>query len=185
MEEIWKPVVGYEGIYEVSNLGRVRRLDTFLPNKNGIMVHKKGRVLAQQPWHYKKSCPGHPGFVVSLYGVGKPKLVTVHRLVAKAFIPNPENKPQVNHKDGDRTNNRADNLEWVTQSENMQHAIYVLGYKLLKPMRRTRCVETGETFVSVSLAGKKYGIAPRNIQAAASGRPHHNTAGGYHWEYID
>ena len=110
MEEIWKDVVGYEGYYQVSNLGRVRSLDRIASNGRKI----KGKILSTKV----NTPPYYPR--VSLSVNGKMKLVQVHRLVAQAFVynPDPEHKTQVGHKDESRTNNRADNLEWVTPKEN-------------------------------------------------------------------
>lgn len=110
MEEIWKDVVGYEGYYQVSNLGRVRSLDRITSNGRKI----KGKILSTKV----NTPPYYPR--VSLSVNGKMKLVQVHRLVAQAFVynPDPEHKTQVGHKDESRTNNRADNLEWVTPKEN-------------------------------------------------------------------
>lgn len=110
MEEIWKDVVGYEGYYQVSNLGRVRSLDRIASNGRKI----KGKILSAKV----NTPPYYPR--VSLSVNGKMKLVQVHRLVAQAFVynPDPEHKTQVGHKDESRTNNRADNLEWVTPKEN-------------------------------------------------------------------
>ena len=110
MEEIWKDVVGYEGYYQVSNLGRVRSLDRIAFNGRKI----KGKILSTKV----NTPPYYPR--VSLSVNGKMKLVQVHRLVAQAFVynPDPEHKTQVGHKDESRTNNRADNLEWVTPKEN-------------------------------------------------------------------
>ena len=110
MEEIWKDVVGYEGYYQVSNLGRVRSLDRIASNGRKV----KGKILSTKV----NTPPYYPR--VSLSVNGKMKLVQVHRLVAQAFVynPDPEHKTQVGHKDESRTNNRADNLEWVTPKEN-------------------------------------------------------------------
>lgn len=110
MEEIWKDVVGYEGYYQVSNLGRVRSLDRIASNGRKI----KGKILSTKV----NTAPYYPR--VSLSVNGKMKLAQVHRLVAQAFVynPDPEHKTQVGHKDESRTNNRADNLEWVTPKEN-------------------------------------------------------------------
>ena len=110
MEEIWKDVVGYEGYYQVSNLGRARSLDRIASNGRKI----KGKILSTKV----NTPPYYPR--VSLSVNGKMKLVQVHRLVAQAFVynPDPEHKTQVGHKDESRTNNRADNLEWVTPKEN-------------------------------------------------------------------
>lgn len=111
--EIWKPIEGYEGLYEVSNRGRVRSLDRYTTgNRNRLL---KGKVLKNR-LNELSYC------TVQLCLNGKPKSVRVHRLVAKAFIPNPDNKPFVNHIDGNPINNDVLNLEWCTQKENINHA---------------------------------------------------------------
>lgn len=109
--EIWKPVVGYEGLYEVSNTGKVRSLERITTvGRRGI-----GKELKQ----YLLPC----GYLdVSLSNSGKIKHKRVHRLVADAFCENPDGKGEVNHKDGNKQNNSACNLEWCTNSENMIHA---------------------------------------------------------------
>lgn len=107
--ERWKAVEGYEDLYAVSNLGRVKRLA-------GVRTGKE-RIL--KPWMTNFG-QGYP--VVALSRKSKVRKRLVHRLVAEAFILNPENKPQVNHKDGDAKNNRSDNLEWVSNRDNTIHA---------------------------------------------------------------
>lgn len=184
-EEIWKDIPGYEGFYQVSSLGRVKGLDTYLINKYGKRYFKRGRILKLTRWTYKRSCPKHPGFTVMLYKDRRAKRFTVHRLVALAFIPNPENKPQINHKDGDRTNNSVDNLEWVTQSENILHSVYVLGNPTHFPKRAVRCIETGQIFPSLMSAARSLGLSDcGTISEVASGKPHCHTAKGYHWEFV-
>lgn len=116
MKEVWKDILGYEGLYQVSNQGRVRSLDHIVKTKRNKDMLIKGKV--------KTISIGKGGYcVVSLQHKDSKKLFQVHRLVAQSFISNIQNKPEVNHIDGDKTNNCIDNLEWVTSSENIQHAI--------------------------------------------------------------
>ncbi|HRF69797.1 MAG TPA: NUMOD4 domain-containing protein [Candidatus Pelethenecus sp.] len=103
MKEVWKDTVGYEGLYLVSNLGKVYSLRRNKVYKEFIEKNGYNRIS------------------VIKNGVRKKELV--HRLVAKTFIPNPQGKLCVNHKDNNRSNNKVDNLEWVTQKENIQHAV--------------------------------------------------------------
>ncbi len=121
MKEIWHPVAGFETHYEVSNLGRVRSIERYANNGHNNGLRKlRSRVL--------KPSVGKAGYPLVTFSVDNIQSShNIHRLVARAFIPNESNKPQVNHKDGDKTNNRVDNLEWATCSENMKHAYGELG----------------------------------------------------------
>lgn len=112
--EIWKDVESYKGIYKVSNTGKIKSIDRNIKMGSGFGVCK-GKTLSDY-----KDKDGY--LVVSLSNKSKYKLSKVHRVVASAFIPNPLNLPQVNHKDGVKTNNHVDNLEWCDGFHNMRHA---------------------------------------------------------------
>lgn len=114
MKEIWKEVVGYEGRYQISSKGRVKS-----------MANSKGRIEK-----ILKGGINSTGYVQVNLTRGKKAMHLVSRLVCIAFLPNTENKPQVNHKDGDKLNNRLENLEWISSSENHKHAYKCLGRKL-------------------------------------------------------
>ena len=117
MKEVWKDIAGFEGLYQVSNLGNVRSLDRteFLTNQHNQYGRKrKGGVVKQ--FHDKR------GYMVVTFSKGcKLKQLKVHRLVAMAFLPNLCNHPQVNHKDENKENNRVDNLEWCTNIYNANY----------------------------------------------------------------
>mgnify|MGYP003510690811 CR=1 FL=1 len=122
--EIWKAIKDYEGFYEVSNLGNVRSVDRLLYNQH----HKCDRRLKGK---FISKAISKKGYYKLVLANKTKKYVEVHRLVALAFIPNPENKPCVNHINGIKTDNRIENLEWVTYSENSIHA-YKNGLQLCK-----------------------------------------------------
>ena len=110
----WRPIEGYEGLYEVSNTGQVRSFDRYVKYSNGRIHLHKGKVLSPSI--------RYDGYLVVLLSYnGKHKMFSVHRLVAEAFIPNPDNLPQVNHKDEDKTNNSVENLEWCDNKYNMNY----------------------------------------------------------------
>src|SRR5699024_11058913 len=114
--EIWKDINGYEGIYQVSSLGRVRSLDRTLLNKNNIEYKVKGKIR-------KISCAGKGYQDIQLSKEGMSKMFLVHILVAETFLDNKENLPIVNHIDRNKTNNHIEIIEWMSSSDNINHSI--------------------------------------------------------------
>lgn len=113
-EEVWMPVVGYEKYYKVSNTGKVKR---FNYDSYGVNTKHKSKDYCLKP--LDNGC----GYLRIKFSVkNKAKRIMLHRIIAEAFIPNPQKKKTVNHKDGNKYNNSIDNLEWLTQAENNQHA---------------------------------------------------------------
>lgn len=162
--EIWKDITGYEGLYQVSSTGRVRRL---FKNKVNVL---KGRMTQD----------GYRGVILSKHQVKKH--CRVHRLVAEEFIANPENKPQVNHKDRNKLNNNVSNLEWVTACENTEHCI-LTGRKAhtREILQYTREMEYVASWDSIREASKSLKISPNNICSCCRGQL--ETSGGYIWRY--
>lgn len=117
MESLWKDVPGFEGLYIVNELGIVKGVDRIVYRSDGVKQTYKESIK-------KQSISKRGYYYVTLSKDGKSTKVKIHRLIGKLFIPNPENKPQLNHIDGNKLNNSLDNLEWVTNKENSNHAIY-------------------------------------------------------------
>lgn len=184
MEEIWKPIIGFEGCYEISNYGRIKSYRS----GNG------GRVLST------KNSKGDYLRIVLFRDKKTRKSISIHRLVAEHFIPNPYNLPQVNHIDGNRQNNKYDNLEWCTGKHNIHHALQLhpnmldgmIEYnKSIRPKPILQIAKNGdvvERFPSAKAASRKTGICSRNIvQVANHDKNEHGylrkTAGGYLWRF--
>lgn len=170
--EEWREIHDYPN-YEVSNFGRVRSKErevTQFGHKKNYTRIKKGKVLQQ-----RKQNAGY--LVVWLSVEGKKKAITVHRLVATAFVKG--NGNDVNHIDGNKINNRVDNLEWVTHSNNIEHAYCVL-HRIKHLSKRVICIETGEVFQSMRDAAQAKGINAISIGHVINGR--NKTAGGYTWK---
>ena len=119
MEEIWKDIEGYEGLYQVSNLGRVKSLGRYVKSNKG-MQYRTEQIKVPSERKRKTAIQGY--LTTQLYKNNKGKNCYIHRLVANAFIDNPENKPTVNHINGNKHDNRVVNLEWSTYRENNVHA---------------------------------------------------------------
>lgn len=200
LPEIWKDITGYEGYYQVSNKGRVKRLERYVDRHAYGIVHKKFYKE-----HIMKPTISSGYYIVGLCKNCIVKTQQIHRLVASAFIDNPLNKEQVNHKNGIRNDNRVENLEWVTNTENQQHSFQVLGRVIGrkgKPMtdkmraglkkywkehyddkvKKVRCIELNRVFVSITNACKELGVS-KHISDCCKGK--RERAGGYHWEYVN
>ena len=207
MGEIWKPVVGYENLYEVSNLGRVKSLKD-----------NKGRYREK----IKSSSDNGRGYLnVCLYKNGKGKRCYIHRLVAEAFLDNPNNYPIINHKDENKQNNHVSNLEWCDYEYNNTYGTCVQrrvktmrlngGYdvseetrKKLSEMRKgekhplygkkgkdnsrskkVRCIEIDQVFECTADANEFLGKDRQNDNIGNCARGKQKTAWSYHWEYVD
>lgn len=184
----WKPIKNYETLYEVSDFGEVRSLDREIDANINHVKRRiiKGRILKQNT---KKN--GYK--TVDLSQNKKVKTVLVHRLVAEAFVPNPDNKYFVNHIDSNRSNNKAINLEWVTSSENRKHGISC-GNVVFRQTRKVRCKETGQVFEQAKIAAnwlmKTYPerchgtivVTAQNIRASCNGKA--PRAYGFSWEFL-
>ena len=205
--EIWKDVAGYEGLYQVSNLGNVKTLERFYYSGRNHTIRKvqKSMLLKQQT--------NKDGYrTVGLTKDGKQKYTLVHRIVAQAFIINddPENKTLINHKDEVKTNNVVDNLEWCTPKYNNnygtarergiktrksrytkeKHPLYGKQHKeeSKKKMSERKnkpviCITTGEIFKSVKEASEKTGVNLSNICQCCKGN--YKTAGKREWEFLE
>lgn len=163
VKEVWKYVVGLEGKYEVSNLGRVRSLPRYLKCKGGALRFYYGRVLL--PGTY----PSGYRFVVLS---PSKKSYYIHRLVAMAFIPNPNNYPMVNHKDENPSNNNVENLEWCTckYNNNYSHVGTKINLKKRKPVKGIN-IKTGDVMHFVSLAeAVRQGFDSRSISLCIRGK---------------
>ena len=173
----WKDIEGFEGYYQVSDTGVVRSLDRYIVDSKGVKRLLKGKVM-KQSLSYSNS-RGDTYYIVNLRKNCKANIKSVHRLVASAFIENPNKYPTVNHKDGNKLNNNVSNLEWSSYSENNTHAIR----NNLRSARGCRIFQYTKDgcivneFMSVSEASRATGIGRGTISHCVNGRT--NTAGGY------
>jgi hypothetical protein len=148
--EVWLPVVGYEKYYEVSNLGKVKSLDRTVIDSRGYVYHRKGKIM-------KGSYDGSRYLFLSMRVECVEVKVKIHRLVCQAFLPNPENKPQVNHKNGIKDDNRLENLEWCTALENKTHSYDVIKTGVFGERNGTAKLKEKDVFMIRNMDVSKYG----------------------------
>ena len=193
MQEIWKDIKGFEGMYQVSNLGRVRSVDRF----DSIGRLQKGNIKA-----IRDNGKGYK--VVQMYKDNKPKICYIHRLVATAFIDNPDNKPEVHHIDSDRSNNKLENLQWVTSKENNNFPEHIESMKknpnwlknsksaMAKAREKAMVINSYRTkfirgdvsleFSSLAEGARQLGLDKGGCTRVANGKQKHTH--GYKVEYI-
>jgi hypothetical protein len=198
MDEIWLPISGFESEYMVSNIGRVKSLCRTVRKWDGVRTVRE-KILRGSLW------AGYPRVCFCVNGVQT--YHSVHRIVAEAFIPNPHDLPEVNHKDESRDNNRVDNLEWCNRRYNVNYGTCPerigkhsgasrvgLQRKRGKDSRKcvpVICVTTGERFYSRMEAADRYGINEKNITTCCKNRARNpsgggrRTCGGMEWSYSD
>lgn len=146
-------------------------------------VTEEGDVYNQNGLKLKQEKTRNGYLRVSLSdGKNKHKRMSVHRLVAEAFIPNPNNLPQVDHKNEIKTDNHVSNLRWVTPLENLEHSRIIEKASKAK-FTKIRCITTGEIFSSIKEACETYGLSHSNIVSCCNGR--RNKCGGMEWEYVE
>lgn len=150
-----KDILNYEGLYAITSCGKV-------------WSYKRQKFLKPQ-----KRNKGY--LFVILYKDGEEKKYAVHRLVAEAYIPNPDNKPQVNHRDENKEHNWVSNLEWMTNKENSNYGSHDI-------RKSVYCVELNKEYESVREAAKQLGVSDSHISACCKGKQ--KTCGGYHWHYL-
>lgn len=174
--EIWKDIVGYEGLYQVSDKGRIKSVCSHVRLQNGELMQKKPHILKpQNRCGYK---------CVNLFKDGRSRTFNIHRLVAEAFLPNPYDYSVVNHKDENRSNNNLSNLEWCTHAYNLSYGT----------AQRRRAISQGKVVLQLDVNGtlikrhltlmdacRDTGVDFRNISLCCNSK--RNTAGGYWWKF--
>lgn len=191
--EYWKDIKGFEGLYQISNYGNIKSLGRkyeYIGKNQFEKTFKTTRMHKEQLIKQIINAKGY--YQVCLRKKYKKKNFLVHRLIAEAFIPNPENKPTINHKDGNTLNNSLNNLEWATMKEQINHSINILNHKrIISDKCRIKQKEKHEKKVK-----RSDGIIFNSIKEASNGnetfrkcinkcvRGKCKTAGGYSWQYI-
>lgn len=186
MQEIWKDIPEYEGLYQVSNLGRVRSVDRYVNSniRNNNKVLRKGKIL--------KPAKTKTYLSVGLCNGKKQKTKNIHQLVAQAFIPNPNNYNCINHKDENKYNNNVNNLEWCTRKYNNNYGkrLNKISKSLInnpKICKKVNQYDKNHNFIkqweSTMEIERKLGIKNTHISDCCLKKEHYKTAGGYIWEY--
>jgi len=180
-EENWKDVIGFEGLYQISNLGSLKSYNKSFKLAHGGLCVTKGRDL---------KFTIRSGYCLVILRRDKKRYTySVHRLVADHFTTNPENKPQINHKNGIKTDNRIGNLEWVTRSENVIHSYLVLKRKASRTTgslnkipvsQKTLSGEFIKKFSSITKASNYTGIKRHQISWCLNGK--RKSVNGFLWE---
>lgn len=171
--ELWKPIKDYEGLYEISNYGRVKSLERYTNSKN-----EAGCILQKHNERILKNNITKSGYVMAtLYKNGVPKSYFIHRLVAKAFIPNHNLLREVNHIDENKQNNRVDNLEWCSREYNNR---YSKAKKIIQYDMSGKYIRSWESSYQASRENKLYSS---NIRNCCLGKL--NSTGGYRWKYAE
>lgn len=190
-QEIWKDIEGYEGKYQVSNCGRVKSLGRYIEKKGQSPAYLRERILST---HMLKGYK-----MVNLCSNNKEKTFSVHRLIANAFIPNPNNFPHIDHINTIRTDNRVENLRWVNRSMNMMNEITHKkrseywkektknGKNVWVERKKRKVIALDENhiivyrFNTINEAAKFFNINHSNICTAC--KDIHKTSKGFHWQY--
>lgn len=184
MEEIWKDIEGFKN-YQVSSLGNVRRLDGYIKHNKGGLKKWQGKIL-------KPVLRNTGYYFVSLCENGKRKDFPLHKLVATAFIPNPNNYPCIDHIDTIRTNNAVTNLRWVTHKMNQNNPITLVNMSKsqINDPNRSKKINQYTTdgvlvkcWPSLMEIGRVLNYSCNSISKCCSKKPHYNTAYGYKWEF--
>lgn len=185
INEIWKPIKDFEGLYEISNIGRIKRLDRYIKDSRGVVQHFRESILSPSRNKY--------GYLQTTLRKNSVKYtVRIHKLVATAFVNNPKNKPIIDHIDGNKLNNNSTNLRWVTYSENIMNPNTHKRFKeIVTKLRKAEGTPICklddnyniiETFSSFEEAAKNVNCSSQLIKNACRLGHKHYKAKGYHWK---